>query len=521
MHRQLLATSLVLLLPHVALAQTVPSAPKTTGARLSLIDILTTYNKSVMRTPYFVEIQDIQADKVLKEYSVPYQTELQVRAYAEDARDNWKLYQDRVHWAMQVALNNDVVTNLYTAPLPTGTAFIPAPPVDTYYQNCVIQLGADLWTSLLQSVAGQGNIPTDPALVLPDLPSAPDKSNERGKAAKLAALPLSQPAAGGWVNDGVGLEFVLAPRVARQSYCKHTSANIFPPDYTAPYMPGNVYEMAVKWTVGPFSGTIGPAVSQVINWGRLYQRTNAAGTAATREYYPLYQKDTALSLAKNLPTAIHWDGAFLPSGGTRSGATIAPYYSLPALPKPGQAPNVPGICPLTSPAAASQHDRDVCTLAAKNPLFAAYLKGLGLVDPSDVGAVVTANKDPHSVGDKNLEDLKRQVSAGTFSQQQKEGMATFLHTWQQLDTVVDARPLNYWTPNAVCVNFVCTHYATPNPISSVTVTPVSATALATNTIGSGSTLYTSFRYRFGSQTTPEGHLIPGVTGHPVMRIDNE
>ena len=499
------------LLATLALSGAAQAASTTTGARLSLIDIMTTYNKSLMRVPYFVEIQDIEQDKVLKEYSVPYSTEFQVRAFAQDARDNWKIYQDNMHWAMQVALNNDAFTNLMTSPPPIGNAVVPAVPVDTYYQNCQIQLTADLWTSITKSIAGVTDINTAPAIVLPSVGvgnTATDQSNARGKLAKKLDLAVSDPMNGSWKNDGTGLEFVLAPRVTRSNYCPMTSANYFPPDYTAPYMPGNVYEMSIKWVVGPFAGTIGPAVTTVINWSPLYQRLNTAGTQATKKYYTDYQKNTALSLAKNLPTAIHWDGAFLPSGGTKSGATIAPFYAFPVVPQPGQT-------------LLSDHDKDVLDAAKKNPQFPLYLGGMGLPIVNNIMAAAAPNKDVHSVGDKNMEELKRTIRAGTFQQQQKEGMATFLHTWQQMDMLVDARPLIYWTPNQTCINFVCTSIATPNPISSVNVTPVTATAIPTNTIGSGTTIFETFRYRWGVQTTPEGHILPGTTNHPVMRVDNE
>lgn len=482
-----------------------------TGARLSLIDILTTFKSSLNRTPYFVEIQDIVLGKVLKEYSVPYNTDLQVRNVAQDAADNWKTYQDTLHWTMMMALNADVFTNLMTAPLPLGQAVVPAPPVDTHYQNCVLQLPADLWGTLAKTVAGVQDISPVASLAVPNLPGTPDTSNPRGVLAKALPLPLSQPAATGWQDDGTTLEFVLAPRVAREQYCAQVEPNVFPPDYTAPFMPGNLYEMAITSTVGPFTFHLGPPVTTVTNWAPLYARVNAAGTLATKAAYAQYQKDMALSLAKNLPLAIHWDGAFLPSSGIKSGATLAPFYTLPKVPGPG----VPAASLVT------QHDKDLLAASKKDARLVPYLNGLGLPGAAAATKAATGGADPHAPGDPVLENLKRSISAGTFSQQQKEGMATFMHVWQQLDAVVDPRPLSYWTPNKVCVNFACTVYATPNPISGVAVTPLTATALPTNTVGLGTSTFTAFRYRYGTQTTPEGHPIPGVSGHPVLRTDGQ
>lgn len=503
------------LLCAVLLVGPVLAAPKTpvpqTGARLSLIDIFTQFNTSMNRTPYFVEIQDVAADQVLKEYSVPYNTDMQVRAFAQDAADNWKTYQDTLHWTMMMALNSDVYTNLMTAPLPIGQAVVPAPPVDTHYQNCILQIPADLWGSLAKSFAGVDDIDQIPAIALPSVPSAPDLSNPRGVLAKALPLTLSQPASAGWNPDEVNMEFVLAPRVSRDRYCGDVSANIFPPDYIAAFMPGNLYEMAITTSIGPFTFHIGPPVTTVTNWVPLYERLNAAGTVVTKAAYLTYQKDTALSLAKNLPLAIHWDGAFLPSGGIKSGTTLAPFYTLPKLPSPG----------VSAAGLVSQHDKDLLTASKKDVRFIPYLNGLGLPGVAAATSVVAKGEDANAPGDPILENLKREVSAGTFIQQQKEGMTTFMHVWQQLDLVADLRPLIYWTPNKVCVDFVCTTYVTPNPISAVAVTPLTVTALPTNTIGVGVSTFSSFRYRYGVETSPEGHMIPGVSNHPVLRPDDQ
>lgn len=428
---------------------------------LSLIEGDSREAGDINRLNAFVEIRDVGGRE--KEYSVPFLPIQSIKKYTTNSQANWKKYQDTMHWSAMMGLNRAIDQTF-------------APPTDTFLYTCMIPL-ASLQISLTHTITGKTWI---------DAAKEPDDLN------------ISDVSSGGsWKSDNMTLENVWAPRVKTNTYCPNSNLKVVP-DYLFPGSPTNMYEPARIETVygAPVftSGTY-PAPAYV-NWPEIAKRTQEAANKAHKKEYPDYQKAQAQALATFLPTSIHWDGAMnLLSGGQRSGTSMAPYFDIDP----------------------TKRLKTIADISASNAQFPIYIQGgLALGDPSDKSDAETAP------GLKSLEALKRQLPAGPILQQEREGSATFLQTWQQLDTVTDYRPLNYWIKSLVCNTtiFPPSRVCIPTPFA-VPIAPMVVTtpgAVVPPAPGTGSTVFTLHRYRYGNVTIPEGHYIPNTYNKPVLRV---
>ncbi|GGB73812.1 hypothetical protein GCM10008019_32510 [Deinococcus soli (ex Cha et al. 2016)] len=426
-------------------------------ALLSLIEKGGKDTNSVNRTLPFVELRDTAGRD--REYSVPYVPDQMAKNAAADFVANWKTYQDTLHWAMMVGLNNNLTA--------LGT------PHDLRFMNCTLQLPANLTIAAGQLLTGSTWVKADPGKVSLKV------SNPGERAKKLPAGGVN-----GWRDDGVKLEAYDVPRVDRNKYCQYSSTAFMPDEFTQ-YVPG------VRQCL-PLIGCISsPNYPQPIsvNWGSLAARLQEACAAANKGETTEYQKQNLASLTKNFPTAIHWNGAMTVTG-VRSGTSMAPIYT-------------PLGSNLTS----------VANITKTDPRFPVYLNGLLPMDP---GTAFQKSKP----GVPDLEVLKRYLEMGNLDEQESQGEAAFFQTWQQLDTLNDFRPLRYWAKALQCSLFACTPIPVLLPTPVAFVTPATCTVPAGGP-RTGSTNINQFRYRWGVVSVPEGYAVPNVTGTPVLRVDKE
>lgn len=425
-------------------------------ALLSLIEKGGQDTGSVNRALPFVELRDTAGRE--REYSVPYVPDRNAKNVAADFMANWKTYQDTLHWAMMVGLNNNITA--------LGT------PHDLRFSNCTLQLPADLTISAGQALTGSTWIQADPSKV--DLkPSNP--SNERAKT-------LPSGGMNSWRDDGVKLENYDIPRVDRGRYCTYSSTTLIPDELTT-YIPGTRF-------CTPFGCVATAQYPQptTISWDALAARLQAACEGANRGETTDYQKQNLLSLSKNAPLAIHWDGV-AKVGGVRSGTTMAPFYAL------------------------GSNLASVANIASTDPRFPIYLSGQLPLDPSAI-----LNKDKPGVPD--LEVLKRYLEPGNLEEQEAQGEAAFLQAWQQLDTLNDFRPLRYWAKAMECTFQGCVPIPVMLFAPNVVATPVGC-HVPSSALRTGTTTLNQYRYRWGVVSVPEGYTVPNVVGTPVLRTDKE
>ena len=258
---------------------------------------------------------------------------------------------------------------------------------------------------------------------------------------------------------------------------------------------GLVYEPGQMWcsffgclTTGQF-----PAPTWV-NWSALSGRMDQACNAVNTSAYPAYEGNVLKSLTLNMPLAIHWNGATTVQG-VRTGTSMAPFFSTDPL--------------------GTDNLRKVAELTGSNPLFPVYLA---------TGLPVATKQvtDP-------LDDLKAQLPAGTLDQQEQQGAATFLQTWQHLDTVTDVRPITYYGKSFThqCGFFGCSTVPLVQPMlmppTTMTGPACFTPPLGVNTVPSytGASTYTTFRYHYGATTVSEGHEVGNVQDKPLLRTDHE
>jgi len=400
-----------------------------------------------------------------REYSVPYIPDTLVVNYAADVITEWKKYADTVHWGQITALNN----NLESLGVPH----------EVYTTACVVSAIGDISTAIYQGVAGKTWL--NPTLERPKVDLKP----------RLDPSLLT-------VGDGVNSDFVLAPRVPSADYCAGGSINLIPDEGFLAYaaLPGGglLYEPGQMWCT-PFgcltSGQY-PAPSWV-NWSGLGGRMDAGCNIVNNVAYPKYEANVLKSLALNMPLAIHWNGATTVQG-VRTGTSMAPFFALDPL--------------------GTENLKKVAELTSKNPLFPVYLTtGLPAAAPGVTDA---------------LDDLKAQLPAGTVDQQEYQGAATFMQTWQHLDTVIDARPITYYGKSFwhYCL-FGCSTVPTVQPMLMPPTTMNGPTCFTppqgVNNVPSytGTSTYTTFRYHYGVTTVSEGKEVGNVQGTPLLRTDHE
>ncbi|TDE84987.1 MULTISPECIES: hypothetical protein [Deinococcus] len=425
-------------------------------ALLSLIEKGGRDTASANRTLPFVELRDTAGRE--REYSVPYIPDQNARNVAADFVANWKTYQDTIHWAMMVGLNNNVTA--------LGT------PHDLRFMNCTLQLPADLTIAAGQALTGSTWVKADPGKI--ELkPSNPSSEQAR----KLPSGGMN-----GWRDDGVKLENYDVPRVDRGRYCGYSSNTLIPDELTT-YVPG-----VRVCTI--FGCVATPKYPQPISisWGTLAARLRAVCDAANRGETADYQKQNLASLAKNAPLAIHWNGVESVAG-MRSGTTMAPFYTL-----------------------GSNLD-SVANIAKTDARFPVYLSGRL---PLDATTLLSNGK----TGVPDLEVLKRYLEPGNLEEQEAQGEAAFLQAWQQLDTLNDVRPLRYWAKAMQCTLLSCIPTPVMLLAPSVFVTPASCNVPST-VVRTGSTNLNQYRYRWGVVSVPEGYTVPNVVGSPVLRTDKE
>lgn len=426
-------------------------------ALLSLIEKGGRDTSSVNRSLPFVELRDTAGRE--REYSVPYVPDQLAKNTAADFVANWKTYQDALHWAMQVGLNNNITA--------LGV------PHDLRFMNCTVQLPADLTIGAGHLLTGSSWIKADPSKIELNV------SNPGEQAKKLPAGAVN-----GWRDDGVKLEAYDIPRVDRGRYCQYSSNEFIPDEFTM-YTPG------VQQCL-PYLGCVStPNYPQPVsvNWGGLAARLQEACTRANKGEAADYQKQNLASLTKHLPAAIHWNGVMTVTG-TRSGTSMAPIYT-------------PAGTNLAS----------VVNIAKTDPRFPVYVSGNLPMDPS------TAFQKGKP-GVPELEVLKRYLELGNLNEQESQGEAAFFQAWQQLDTVNDFRPLRYWAKAMQCSLFACTPIPVPLLPPTAFVTPLTCTVPAGGP-RIGATNINQYRYRWGVVSVPEGYAVPNVTGTPVLRVDKE
>ena len=424
---------------------------------VNLIDAVGGDTSSVNRTTPHVELRDLAGRD--REYSVPYVPERQPKNVAADFKANWQTYQDSLHWAMIVGLNNDVTS--------LGT------PHDVHFLNCELQFPADLTIAAGQTLTGSTWIKANPDAVNLD-PSNP--------APEAAGKGVPPGGVNGWRDDDLTLEPYAVPRVSRDRYCGYSSVSFLPDELEA-FTPG-VQECTPLGCIQ----TPNYPLPLSVNWGVLAGRLQAACNGATQGEYPKYQKGSALSVDRNLPLAIQWNGVASITGA-RSGTTMAPF-------------------------SATTNAQSVAKVAQVDPRFPAYLTG---ALPFAVGLNVGTRE---KVGVQELEALKRYVSAGNLQEQEVQGVASFFQAWQQLDTVTDIRPIQYWAKAFSCDLLACTPVPVPLPMPP-TVLALGACNVPAFGPGPGTTTMTQFRFRRATVSVPEGHTVPNLVGSPVLRTDRE
>ncbi|ASN83291.1 hypothetical protein [Deinococcus ficus] len=449
-------------------------------ALLNLIESSSLQTDSVNRVISFVEL----ADGVMKdgkftrtrerEYSVPYLPDKMVTNYAADVMFNWKKYQDSIHWAQTVNLNNDLSA--------TGS------PTDLYFPSCTLPFIGEASASIAHGLLGTGWLSVD----------------EEKKQVNLAPLldPYGMPSN----HDRINAENHMVPRVKSNNYCVGMFPDLYPdegiqailglptvvPEPFQTYEPGHTWCSAIG-CVSNNSFAFNPLPAWT-DWSKLAERMDNACNNINNNAYKNYQKEVLLSLGKNMPTAIHWDGVAALKGD-RSGTTMAPFYS-------------------TSTGNAQQ----VLEIGKKNALFPGYVYS-GL--PSGTPDVLA-----------KLDDLKRELPAGFLQEQEIQGAATFFQTWQKFDTFIDPRPVPYYVksyftyisilPPGKTTSLYATFPLTMVP-SNVTATKCTTPRLGVNSVPGygGLTTYTTWRYHYGATTVSESRTVPNVTGNPTLRVDSE
>ncbi len=448
--------------PHPALLVTAAlltvGLARADGAGLvNLIDAVGGDTSSVNRTTPYVELRDLSGRN--REYSVPYVPDTMPENVAADFKANWQTYQDTLHWAMIVGLNNDATS--------LGT------PHDVHFMNCELQFPADLTIAAGQALTGSTWIKANPDAVNLDPSNPTPESAGRG---------VPPGGVNGWRDEDLALEPYAVPRVSRDRYCGYSSLSFLPDELEA-FTPG-VQECTPLGCIQ----TPNYPMPVSVNWSVLASRMQDACNGATRGESPKYQKDSALSLTKNLPLAIQWNGVAAIQG-QRSGTTMAPFF-------------------------AATNAQSVASAAQVDARFAAYVTG---ALPFAAGVNVGTNDQ---VGVQELEALKRYVTAGNLQEQEVQGVATFFQAWQQLDTVTDARPIVYWAKGFSCFLLACTPVPVPLPMPP-TVLAMGACTVPPVGPGPGTTTMTQYRYRRAVVSVPEGHTIPNLVGSPVLRTDGE
>jgi len=426
---------------------------------VSLIDTNGRGSSAYRQTP-FVEVIDRTASGKKFEYSVPFIPEQLSRNTAGDMQYEWQHYQDTLHWASSVGLNNSIAPAIGT-------------PHEIRLLNCDLQLPADVSIATVHGLTGTTWLKNTPPAVQVSNPSPSGK------------IPSGY--AGGWKNDHIDLAHVLAPRVNRGDYCQYSSTSFWPDT-------GTVYVPGVRvCSFGCFQSPNYPNPIS-INWAVLRQRLQDVCTNASNAEYKTYQANITKSIAKNMPLAMHWDGV-ASLHGQRSGTTLAPVFA---------ATNAKSVADLTKNA---------------DPRFASYLTTLGKSSANGF-PFPSGTYKPGAPGITELESVKRWLDPGNLLELEAYGYVPFFQTWQQLDNVTDWRTITYWASAVQCAWFSCWSVPVPIPMPVTAVTAAGCTVAPTNG-GPGITNITQYRYRYGWVSVPEGHDIPNVMNSPTLRLDDQ
>ncbi|GAA5501034.1 hypothetical protein Dxin01_00765 [Deinococcus xinjiangensis] len=460
---------------------------------VSMIDSGVKLNASVYRNRGLIEVIDLDQLKTWRdngcavgakvtatcptyEYSIPFLADptKPLRSSLDVSRDvagvmkyEWQKFQDRTRWAISMDLNKSLSVISALAPVPYDTRALGCTPG--------LNLAGDAAIAMVRATAGS---PKNIVQELADYKLSVPSGSTNSKFQLPSSLKYNV------ANDGVALPTYLFPRVDKSFYCngKETPSLLLDSLYPVPstvYLPNTaVYGFQGKGYPFPLK----------FNWGEVRSRIKNSCNQAVKTYYQEYLKNVTTALATKMPEAMHWNG-YLQWSGKRSGTIFAPVANL--------LPNVTKVTKLTAD--------------SQTPQFASYLFGVPFVS--------NLVKNQNRVDGKliQLEDLKRWLEAGTPTDAETQGSVNLFQTWQQLDVQVDRRPLLFYAHARYCTINGCVSIPVPIPMPDTAVSPAGCAVSPANG-GAGTLSFTLPTAHFGWVSVPEGYPIPGLVGHPTLRL---
>ncbi|MEF2278342.1 hypothetical protein V3W47_08510 [Deinococcus sp. YIM 134068] len=379
----------------------------------------------------------------------------------------WQRFQDRTRWAVSMDLNKSI----------SAATALPALPYATRPLGCTpgLNVAGEVAITAAKLLAGNpGDITSTPAPYALSVPAGSTNPNFR--------LPSSLSY--GMKDDGVALPNYPYPRVSRTQYCPGREMPKVLPDSAYP-LPGSVY--MPNTSVYGVGGLKYP-LPLAFNWGEVRSRIRNACNQAVKQYYKEYVDNVLKAVATKMQGSMHWNG-YTSWQGNRSGVIFAPVA--------GNVPNAAKVVGLAS--------------KAQTPQFADYLT---VRTPA---SQLVSNQARASGKLVQLEDLKRWLEVGTLRDTATQGSVNLFQTWQQLLKVVDKRPLTFYAHARSCTFWGCTIVPVPMLMPDTVVNPTGCT-VASTAGGLGTMTFTLPVARFAWVSVPEGFPIPGLNGHPELRL---
>ncbi|GGJ48111.1 hypothetical protein [Deinococcus roseus] len=346
-----------------------------------------------------------------------------VQASQEVARKlkmEWQRFQDRLHWFVVASINNRLDFRLK------------APPWHNIAPNCAFPDIGDTLVDAVRTVDPLGNTERIENIPTPDLQiSTPNVVFDNAQIPNNGKFPFVD------IKPSVDLPFKIYPRTHTADNCEHydglfaDSGNGV--DVPFMYIPRH---RECVWYVCVDEGLVGTIIGGItgnnypqplyLNINRTKSRMVEACNKMMQEEYPEYLANVAKILAEAMPLAIHWDG-LASFDGLKSGVIFQPVASY--TPQPTQ---------IAELAANSEN---------KNALPYYIDKTLPRLNTDlDVRLQKRA-------GEWRLEELKRWLKPATVLENERFGYVTLFQVWNEIETVVDARPNIYHYHSILCNAF--------------------------------------------------------------------
>lgn len=461
---------------------------------VSLIDSAVSPSAKIYRNRSLIEVIDLNKLKTRREnscapnaktdskcpefeYSVPFlidpanptRTSLDVsRDLAGIMQYEWQRFQDKTHWAISADLNRSI----------SAAGVAPAMPYATLPLGCtpILNVAGEAGIAVAKAIAGN---PADIKLQL-----APYKlSVPQGITHKEFKLPGGLQYA--MQDDGVKLPNYQYPRVQRDEYCSGREMPNIIPDSAYP-LPGSVYMPSTS--VYGFSSPKYP-MPVYFDWNEVRTRIRNSCNEAVKTYYREYQENILKAVAQKMPEGMHWNG-YTNWTGNKSGVIFAPVAGL--------TPNTLKVLDVAQ--------------KAQLPQFATYLTTSTPLSQAITNQARTGGKLVQ------LEELKRWLEVGSLADASTQGAVNLFQTWQEVQPMLDARPLIFYANARYCTFEGCVPVPVPMLMPDTIVTPAGCQVSPANG-GLGTTTFTMPVARYAWVTVPEGMPIPGLTGEPSLRLN--